>query len=476
MKKKKGGAKAFIIVSFLLLLLTGCVIYFGFINNKTAVPIREFIAAKLIEQGKYSKAETVYYDILTRDETNTDAYLALADIYIRDKDYKEAHEILAEGLECSPCEAIADMKWGVYEKEARLVEEEGSDKEILAFVNEIPADDLLKYYDDVSGAEKYAKEDAQRWLNATLSIAESFSKHGDYAGAQTVLEDAKNDPLNEYVDLDAIDRALIPVLLEQGKQALAAGDPQKNARYFFNRVLELDPENKDALDGLAKLDESEKKDPWKKIDINAVVRLDLDVNMHGIKLSLPVVVNATALYDGRRSGAETIDIEELTTVTVLGQKQEQSETLKIYQEGKDIVMESKLTGKQREKNVFLNETLFNFISDYHALISSAPYESGTQQINGVECKVSRASMRGKDYLYFTPKNTIPDGVDTFMKTLTMDVVRYTAADDGRVVRVEAAMTDADEDALNDLITQFVGKINADVSVKSMTVTVDVDCK
>ena len=476
MKKKKSGAKVLLIISVIMLLLTACIVYFGFVNNETAIPIREYIAVKLLEQGKYSSAENIYYDILNRDETNSDAYLALADIYLRDKDFEEAHDILAEGLECAPCEAIADKKWGVYEKEARLVEEEGTDKEILSFVNDIPADELLEYFDDASRAEKYAKEDAERWLGATLSIAKEFSGHGDHAGAQTVLETALNDPLNEFVDLDAINQALIPVFLEQGNLALAAGDPQKNARYFFNRVLELDPENKDAMDGLAKLNAIEKKDPWKKIDMNAVVKLDLDVNMHGIKLSIPVVVNATALYDGRNTGFETLDIDELITLTVLGQKEEQSESIKIYQQAKDIVVDSRITGKQLEKNANLKDMIFGFIADYHALISSAPLEDKTEMINGIECNVSRTNMKGKDYLYFTPKNTLPDGTDAFMKSLSLVVVRYTAAKDGRVVRVEGTMTDADEDALNDLITQLVGRINADVSVRSMTVTIDVDCK
>ena len=85
-------------------------------------------------------------------------------------------------------------------------------------------------------------------------------------------------------------------------------------------------------------------------------------------------------------------------------------------------------------------------------------------------------MKGKDYLYYLPKDMLPKGADNFMNSLEMEVVRYTAADDGRVVRVEAQMLQADADALNALLMSYIGSFNADVSIKSMIAEFDVECK
>ena len=475
MKKKKGLTALLIILA--LLVLTGAgVIFFGFVHDPSAIAIRHYIARKMVEKGNDDKAETLYYNILSRDETDQECYLALGDIYIRSEDYDDAHEILDEGLQYAPCQDIADKQWYVYELEADLVAAEGAGKELLAFVNDIPAEELREYFDDQSDADKYAKEDAKRWTESILALAKRNFDHGDAAGAQTILEDAVDRPLNEFVDIQAFNDMLITVYLKQGNDALAANDKDHNAKYFFDRVLALDPENQEALDGLAKLtvmeDEAKK---WKSVDISAVVKSDLKLNVHGLRLSVPVTLICNAVYDGKVEGSETLKIDEDVTLSVLGQKQQQSESINIYQDRKDLVVESRLTGTQREKDTSLKEMFFVFIDDYHSIISASPFE-GEQTIKGIRCNVSHATMKGKDYLYYIPKDLMPDGAETLIKSLTLDVTRYTAVDDGRVVRVEAEMLTVDSDAINELIQPYLGGSNTDVTMESLTVTIDVVAK
>ena len=474
--KKKKGLTALLIILALLILIGAGVIFFGFINDPTAIGIRRYIAQKMVEKGDDDKAETLYYDILSRDETDADSYLALGDIYIRAEEYDDAHEILEEGLQYAPCQDIADKQWYVYELEADLVAEAGPGKELLAFVNDIPAEELREYFDDQSDADKYAKDDAKRWTDSILALAKRNMDHGDAAGAQTILEDAIDQPINEFADIQAFNEMLITVYLKQGNDALAANDKDHNAKYFFDKVLALDPENKDALDGLAKLsameDESKK---WKTVDIAAVVKSDLKLNIHGLQLSAPVTLTCNAVYDGRTEGSETLKIDEDVTLSVLGQKQQKSASFNIYQDRKDLVIESKLTGAQREKDTSLKEMFFGFIDDYHSLISASPYE-GEQNIKGIKCNVSHATMKGKDYLYYIPKDMLPDGTEELLKSITLDVTRYTAVDDGRVVRVEAEMLTVDSDAINELIKPYLGDTNTDVTMESLTVIMDVVAK
>ena len=397
-------------------------------------------------------------------------------IYIRAEEFDDAHEILEEGLQYAPCQDIADKQWYVYELEADMVAEGGAGKELLDFVNGIPAEELLEYFDDQSDADKYAKDDAKRWSESILALAQRNMDHGDAAGAQAILEDALDNPLNDFVDIQAFNDMLITVYLKQGNDALAANDKDHNAKYFFDRVLALDPENQEALEGLEKLsaieDEAKK---WKSVDISATVKSDLQLDVHGLKLSVPVTVICNAIYDGKVEGSESLNIDEDVTLSVLGQKQQQKESINIYQDRKDLVIESRLTGNQREKDTSLKEMFFGFIDDYHTLISAAPFE-GEQTIKGIKCNVSHATMKGKDYLYYIPRDMLPDGVEGILKSVTLDVTRYTAVDDGRVVRVEAEMLTVDSDALNDLIAPYLGSNNTDVTMESLSVIIDVVAK
>ncbi len=474
MKEKKKGIGGLLVIIAVLLLLSGAVAYFGFVNDGTAIRIREYLAEKFIENGKTDTAVKLYQDILSRDDQNKDAYLALADIYIRSKDYDEAHEILDEGLEAAGGQELADKQWSVYEREAKLIEKEGDDKALLDFVNNIPADKLKAYYEDAEEADDHAKSDAANWTKATLAIADEYFKAGDAKKAMGILEEAVMSPLNGFVDIQVFNDALIPVYLQLASEALTAEDTD-SARYYYNRVLGLDPENKDATEGLAALDVEEAEDLWEYISLDCAVKTDLEINMHGLKVSMPVTLKLEMFYNGSNEGNETIDITETVSYTILGQKDQQSQFMHIYQDGKDTVIDSGLTGTQREKDTVLKDILFTFIADYHSLMSIAPSDS-QQTVNGIKCDVSHAMVQGKNYLYYMPKDMLPEGVDKLMNSLILDVTRYTAADDGRIVRIEADMKQVDADAVNDMLSTYIGSINADISVKSMTVVIDVDAK
>ena len=474
MKKRKGKRTALVFLC-VMLLLAGAVLYFGFVNDNTAIRIREFLAEKMIENNKQEKAVALYYDILNRDETHTDSYLALADIYLRDEDYEEAHDILDDGLKAAGNEELADKQWSIYEKEANLLEADGTPQAIMGFIKEIPAEELLAYYEDPSRAGRYAKEDARRWSEAVLAVAKNRLRAGDARGAESLLEDAIENPLNEFVETDAFYEALIPVYLSLGDRAVEADDIN-NAKYYYNKVLELDPNNKDAMEGLAKLEVEDEESKWESILITGRIKADMDINMHGLKLSVPVTMDIVMDYDGSSAGAETLNIDETVAASVLAQKYEEKQSISMYQNGKDIIMESQMTGRQRENNACLKDKLFEYIADYHALISTGKPGDTQQKINGVNCNVSHAVMKGKDYLYYLPKDMLPDGADKLMSSLEMDVTRYTAVDDGRVVRVEAQMLQADADALNALLLNYIGSFNADVSIKTMTAEFDVECK
>ncbi len=473
--RRKKGRSTLLIVLLVLLLLSAAVLYFGFVNDNTAIRIREFLAEKMLENNKQDKAVALYNDILNRDETHTDSYLALADIYLRDEDYEEAHDILDDGLRAAGNEELADKQWSIYEKEAKLLETNGTPQEIMGFIKEIPAEELLAYYEDPSRAEKYSKDDARRWSEAVVAVAKNRLRAGDARGAESLLEDAIEHPLNDFVETDAFYEALIPVYLSLGDRAVEADDVN-NAKYYYNKVLELDPNNKEAMEGLAKLDVSDDESKWESIHIAGKIKANLDINMHGIKLSVPVTMDIVMDYDGSNAGAETLNIDETVAASVLSQKYEEKQSISMYQNGKDIVMESKVTGRQRENDASLKDKLFEYIADYHALISTAKPENKQQRVNGVNCNVSHATMKGKDYLYYLPKDMLPQGADKFMNSLELDVTRYTATDDGRVVRVEAQMLQADADALNALLMSYIGSFNADVSIKSMTAEFDVECK
>lgn len=475
MKKKKGLTTLLIILALLIVIGAG-VIFFGFVYDPSAIGIRHYLAQKMVEKGDDNKAENLYYDILSRDETDAESYLALGGIYIRAEEYDDAHEILEEGLKYAPCQDIADKQWYVYELEADLVAEGGAGKELLDFVNDIPAQELRKHFDDQSAADKYAGDDAKRWTDSILALAKRNLDHGDAAGAQIILEDALDQPLNDLVDIQALNDMLITVYLKQGNDALAANDKDHNAKYFFDRVLALDSENEEALAGLEKLSAMEEEArKWKNVDISAVVKSDLKLDVHGLKLSVPITVICNAIYDGKTEGSESLNIDEEVTLSMLGQKQQQKESIKIYQDRKDLVVESRLTGSQREKDTSLKEMFFGLIDDYHTLISSASSE-GEQNIKGIMCNVSHSTVKGKDYLYYIPKDVMPDGLEAILKSLTLDVTRYTAVDDGRVVRVEAEMLTVDSDAMNELIKPYLGSSITDVTMESLTVIIDVVAK
>jgi Tfp pilus assembly protein PilF len=116
MKKKKKGTGILIAILLFVILAGAAVVFFGFINDPTAIEIRRYLAGKYVEKGNDDKAESLYYDILNRDETDTSSYLALGDIYLRSEDLEDAHEILREGLEYAPSQDIALKEWSVYEK------------------------------------------------------------------------------------------------------------------------------------------------------------------------------------------------------------------------------------------------------------------------------------------------------------------------------------------------------------------------
>ncbi len=473
--KKKKGARSLIIVLAVILFIAAVVLYFGFINNKTAIGIREFLAEKMLEKGDNDKAASLYYDILNRDDSHTDSYLALADIYLKSEDYKEAHDILDDGLECAGGEKLADKQWGIYEKEARKLETDSTPQEVMGFVKEIPAEELIAYYEDPSRAEKYSKEDAKRWSDAVVAVAKNRLRAGDARSAESLLEDAIENPLNEFVDVDVFYEAIIPVYLALGDRAYESDDID-GARYYYNKVLGLDPENKSALEGLAKLDVKDDKAQWEYICVNGKIKADLGINMHGLKLNVPVVMDLKMEYNGAAVGAESLNIDETVSISVIGNKNEESQSIRLYQSGNDIVMENRLIGRQKEENASLKDKMFEYIADYHALISTAKTDGKRQKVNGVDCDVSHSTMMGKNYLYYLPKDMLPAGTDAFMNSLSLDVTRYTAADDGRVVRVEAEMLSADADALNSLLMQFIGSFNADVSINSMTAVFDVECR
>lgn len=473
--KKKKGRQALVIILAVILLVTAAVVFFGFIYDDTAIGIREYLAGKMLEKGKTDKAVSLYFDIINRDETHTDSYLALADIYLKDEDYEEAHDILNDGLENTGSEELADKQWNIYEREARRLETDGTPQEVMGFVKAIPAEELIAYYEDPSRADKYAKEDAQRWADAVVAVANNRLRAGDARSAESLLEDAIENPLNGFVDTAVFYEAIIPVYLALGDRSYESDDTD-GARYYYNKVLELDPENKSAIEGLAKLDVEDESSKWEYICIKGEIKAEMGLNMHGLKLNVPVVMDLTMEYNGSDAGRESVLIDETVSLSVLGRKNEESQSIRMYQSGNDIVMDSALTGKQREKDANLKDKLFGYIADYHALISTAKPDGTTQQVNGVKCNVSHSAMMGKNYLYYLPKDMLPDGADAFMSSLSLDVVRYTAVEDGRIVRLEAEMLSADADALNKLLMQFIGSFNADVKINSMTAVFDVECR
>ena len=58
-----------------------------------------------------------YEKALELDETNAEAYLGLADVYIRQGDYEKAREILAKGVDKTGSEALQEMLDGIFVEE-----------------------------------------------------------------------------------------------------------------------------------------------------------------------------------------------------------------------------------------------------------------------------------------------------------------------------------------------------------------------
>ena len=257
-----------------------------------ALPARYLYAGIAEEQGKYQEAIDEYLKISDYDEKNPVIFLKLAELYEKTEGIIAAIEILERGRKDYNYKEFEEILAGYYirnsqpEKsleltkndltKARALMDLGKNDEAFEILNKVKDQYkgqtlihslLAQYYfqkgmkdEAFKEIDEYAKIDSNSPLiyqmRALIYEAEgdSFNEHLNW-GKYNTLKGEKEVALNEYLaayqfnneDIDLVET--IAVQLETLKD-------QTKASEFYEKLIELEPNNSNALEKLAKFRDS----------------------------------------------------------------------------------------------------------------------------------------------------------------------------------------------------------------------------
>ncbi len=470
-KKKKSGAgmsrgrKAALIVAVsLLVLLLASAFYLVFINTSTYIAIREYFAEKHLDKGEAEEAIELYEKILTRDGSYVPAYLGEAEACLMLEDYEAAEQILSEGMHYAEPAEPAKFLWEVYAEHAEVLLEDDRYDDALRLCGNVPVQQLTEY----AGSDKKSETRlGSVWAKATLELAK---KEADREKAVEMLETATDAPYNEYTDTSIFTEELLRLYLELARES-EEKDDKPRAIFYYESVLELDPENEEAKEALERLKEVPVEIP-KKLEVTATIKLGVEVSYLGIGIELPFDAEAQLRYDGTVEGKEWLKGKVVLSGEILGKSIKEEKSITVYQDGDDVCYRIDNGDLERLKDEKLPEDLNLFLESYRELVAQSSSGHETATVNGELCRVERKEMNGKDYAEKLPSFLKDGKVSDFLESIRLNVTRYISVSEDRVVRIEASLLEVDQKGFADLVKDFIN-MDLNVSLKTMDAVIDI---
>ncbi len=471
-EKKEKSSKGFrrrkialIIAVSALVLLLGTAFYLVFINTSTYIAIREYLAERHMDRGEAEEAAELYEKILSRDGTYVPAYLGEAEAYRMLEDYEAAEQVLEEGMHYAEPKEPAKLLWKIYAEHAELLLDDGKYNDALKLLDAIPVKELT----DCSGGDTKAETRlGEVWAEAKLELAR---KEEDNEKAVEMLETAIDEPYNEYTDTSAFEEELLGLYLTLARD-YEAKEEKELAILYYEKVLTLDPENTEAQEALERLKEVPVEIP-KKLEVRAKIKLGVEVNFHGLKLTLPMDAEAELRYDGKTEGKEWLKGKVVISGEILGKEIKEERSITAYQDGDDLCYRIDNGDLQRVKNEKLPEDLNSFLEAYRELVAESSSSRETATVNGILCRVERKEMNGKSYVEKLPSFLQSGTIADFLCSVRLNVARYISVSEDRVVRIEASLIEADQSTFSDIVDEFLN-LGLNVSLKSMDAVIDIE--
>lgn len=138
-KRKKGGAKKFIIFLALLCILLITSVFFMYQNSYQGMVNRGY---KALQSGEYKRAENYFNRAISKDAGKGEAYTGLAEVYLEEEDLEQAEDVFLRAITSRPssveiCKAAIQF----------YVDTEQQDKisEFLAGCNESVLEEVSEY-------------------------------------------------------------------------------------------------------------------------------------------------------------------------------------------------------------------------------------------------------------------------------------------------------------------------------------------
>ncbi len=457
MTKSKKIAITAGIIAFLLALSA---IYFGFINDKTYVSIRMWLAEKEMEKEHYDKAEAFYRKVIDRDGGQVDAYLALASIYNREERYSNTIVLLKKAFDLNGgTEAVATELTAAFNKRA---------EQLITQADPKTAIELLE-----SAREHYVTAEGVRDVlsQAYLARAQQIKDAGELQNALTFL--TKPDP--EKVDYEVFRQFRIDGFTELGGQALAADDIA-SARQYYSMVLLLDPENAEVSAIMDRLGANGKE------EIRAFA-LDGSGNgsitakvFGGFRVDVPLDIEYFIHYDG--NDPENAQLHYLVHVKadLMGQSED------IYWEGcliqaQDVIQCYERSSESEafrysERSGDLSDTVEEGFAGYEQLAHEGSTDQNTVNSTYGICMVKYDHKSGSKYLALFDGNNLGE-FESMLRALDVVSERYILLDGDHVTHVNADLSKSDASELLAMAKDYMGGMDAELTLSSLKTQFDV---
>ena len=261
-------------------------------DPQEALPARYLLAGICEQQGKLQEAIDEYLRISDYDEANSVVFLKLAELYEKTEGLYAAIEILERGRKDRGFKDFEEILAGYYirnsqpEKaleltksdltKARALMDMDKNDEAFAILNRVKdkykneklIHSLLAQYYFQKGMteeafkeiDEYAKLDPNSPLIYQMKAliyekeGDSFNEHVNW-GKYNILKGEKDVALNEYMTAYQLNNS-VPALIETIAVQLEGMKDYTKASEFYERLIELEPKNINALQKLAEFRES----------------------------------------------------------------------------------------------------------------------------------------------------------------------------------------------------------------------------
>ena len=261
-------------------------------DHEESLPARYLLAGICEEQNKLQEAIDEYLRIADYDEKNSVVYLKLAELYEKTEGLVAAIEILERGLKEGGFKEFEEILAGYYIRnsqpersleltqndltKARALMDLGRNDEGFEILNKVKDNyknqplihSLLAQYYFQKGMTNEAFEEINEYeklepkspliyqMRALIyeSINDSFNEHINW-GKYNILKGEKEVALNEYLTAYQFNNTDVELIETIAVQLEALKDSTK-ACEFYERLVELEPKNANALQKLAEFRDS----------------------------------------------------------------------------------------------------------------------------------------------------------------------------------------------------------------------------